>query len=541
MAIELPDLTTLNAEAVQAAQDTLTQYAMEAFASTVISFASGVISDIVIMPLASIYAAVDDAAQELRRSTSLIDVTADPEGADPDTVDRILANYNVTRKAGSQASGSVAIVVSGPLPLTIPVGFGFTAGANRFVTELAFAARVSEDQIVAETDRLLRPLGDGRYVFTIDVVASEDGVVGVRRLTRLEPDSVLPGVVLSYAESDFTDGADPETNAALIERLKTGLAPTNLADEVTIEALVQRSESTETVIAVSSVGYGDTAQRRHHGLLHTSGGGRLDVWAKTQPIPERVAVRKTATAVSVAPLGGTRWQVSIAREDAPGFYNVDLITPLDVDNPESNALAIASDLRGYDVSGDDYVPDITSVVEAAYSYYQTAIIQFDSEDDYVSGATKDFTIYLRAAAGLIDVHELLTSRTVLPVAGDVLVRAAVPCDVTVAVTILVPTGVTAPEAADVAQAVADVAAQSGFDSALTTGQLAAAAQSVLPDRVIVGHLSMVGVIRCPDGSTIRIEDPDGIRIPSLPEQLVTRKTTCFYLLAEDVSVTFSPL
>lgn len=537
MSIALPDFATLDQPTVDNARDVIQQWASEAFGG--LDFRGAALADIVVQPLADLHAALSAVATQFLQSTSLVDVNANPAGADATAVDRILANYGVTRRPGVAATGTVLITLNASVPLTIPVGFGFSTGTARFVTATAYAIRTSADQVISSTDVLLTPNGNGKYSFSIAVVASTIGAVGVRRLTVLQPDVTLPNVVSIVANSDFTNGVDPESNTALLARFEVGIAPSSFADANSVAAILRKTDATADIVAVSVVGYGDPEQLRHHGLTHGSGGGRVDVWVKPSAVPDRVGVRKTAVALGIGANGQTTWQVSISKTDMPGFYNVDSVTSTDGTSVVNYQLV--SDLRGYDPTGSGYVPDVTSFVEAAYSTYQTATIQFSTPTAVVPGTTQDFLIYLRGPTQLQTIADTLTATAVRPIAGDVLVRGAVPCDVHVSVTLLVPSGVTSPDTSSIAQAAAQAVASTGFDGVLSSAFVAAAVNQVAPARTIIGHVSLTGSIRLPDGTTRYLSDVDGLTIPNEPANLLTRKTTCFYLDAANVDVTVSPL
>lgn len=537
MSITLPLPTAIDTTAADNARDVLVQWASETYVN--FDFAGAALGDVVIQPMAEILAALELVATQFQKSTSLVDISSDPAGADSTAVDRILANYGVTRSAGVAATGTVLITLNAAVPLTFPVGFGFSSGSSRFITPVAYAVRVSPDQVVSTTDVLLTPVGNGKYTFSLGVVASTAGAVGVRRLTPLQPDTVIANAVSVVANSDFTNGVDPETNTQLISRFQTGIAPTSFADANSIEAILRKNTNTADIIAVSVVGYGAAEQLRQHGLVHGSGGGRVDVWVKSSAVPNQVGVKKTAVALGVGANGQTTWQVSVSKSDAPGFYN--LVGVSTVDGVTAINYQLVSDLRGYDTTGDEYIPDVTNTVEAAYTTYQTATFQFSTNTSAPPGTQQDFLIYLRSPTNLQTIADALTATSVRPIAGDVLVRGAVPCDVFVSVTLLATAGLTAPDTTAIARAAAQAVASTGFDGVLSSATISAAVVAAAPARTIVSHVSMSGVVRLADGTVRYLADADGLVIPNEPTNLLTRRTTCFYLDEANVNVTVQTL
>jgi hypothetical protein len=260
----------------------------------------------------------------------------------------------------------------------------------------------------------------------------------------------------------------------------------------------------------------------------------VDVWLKTNTLPDQVAVIKEAVSLGLNEEGRTLWQTSILKTDAPGFYDVTQITASDASSSVNYQLV--EDVRGYDPTGTGYVPDITTTEEAAYSAYQTSVLRFSTPEAVSAGTTREFLIYLRCAPTLQEAHDLLTSNAVIPVAGDVLVRAAVPCDVVANITIRQPVLQESVSESSIISAAVAAVGKTGFDGILSTATVASAVDQILPDRAIVAHVSLHGTVRLPNGTIRRLYDVDGLIVPNEPEVLYTRDTVCFYLTPEDVYV-----
>ena len=183
---------------------------------------------------------------------------------------------------------------------------------------------------------------------------------------------------------------------------------------------------------ISIVGYGDAEMiRDQHWLFPLSGGGRTDLYLRSQQSTQAVSLVKTATLIDILTDGGV-WQFSIARDDAPGFYEVSKILVRGAD-PVETGFAVTEDIRGLDLTGDDvYVPDLETVMEGVYSRYQASTIRFLDTSTPTAGlsinsSTQDYDVTAVTMPLVKPVQEFLGDRGVRNPAGDILVKAAIPC------------------------------------------------------------------------------------------------------------------
>jgi hypothetical protein len=540
MAIELPDLENLSPEAVDAAHAYVTQRMAEYAPNS--ETKRGVIHDIVLYLEGVFGAAHDEWADRLRKSGSLKAIQADPTIATDEIVDDLLSNFRFYRKGGASAGGRVVVVLNAFVPSNIPAGLVMIGNGQEFVTETAFAGRVTQASVVSPTDRLIRPVGDGTYSYVIDVVAAKDGTAGmIRRGTKLSPQTFIPHAVTLYAEADFIGGVNPENNAELVARMQEGIAGKNASNRVTLAAMLREDERFERVLAVSMVGYGDPEQLRYHGVLPVASGGRLDVYLRSQGLPGTVRLEKTASLVDQLATGGV-WQVGIERLEAPGFYDVEKIVRKGANEVETAGYEVTEDTRTLDVTSADetaLVPDLETATEAAYSSYQAGVVQFldtDTDASLPIGTKRDYVVVLRAMPLVGDLQNFLAGRDVRPGAGDVLVRGAIPCDVRLTFKVLKRAGQTDPDLAAMKSAVAEEVSGSGFPGQLSTSTLQAVAHRFLVDGQATGAMDLWGIIRRPDGTKRQIRSTDKIVIPDEPDRMVSGRTVAFFLDPEDVSI-----
>jgi hypothetical protein len=541
MPLDIPNLLELETADVEANLDVLTERVQEF--DDGIELKRGVVHDLVLHLQSILATGIEDVADRIQRSSSLLEITEDPALADEEVVDAVLSNFRVSRTDGSAAAGTIVIVLDSLTPVTIANGAVFTAQGQTFTADSAFAARVSAAQVVTETDRLLTALGDGSYAFTIEVTATEVGTAAqLKRNVKLVPAATIPRFVTAYVQSDFSGGLDVEDNEAMLSRLQNGIAAQDLSNRGTIDALVRQHEDFEGVLALSTIGYGDTEQRRYHSIFPVAFGGRLDVYARTQALPQALAVTKTATLVSTLEAGGI-WQFSLTREDAPGFYEVGKITLASAAEDDEAGYEVQSDVRGYDLTESAaiaFTPDLESAEEAAFSRFSSAVIQFLDTDTpvgalTVGSSTQDYTVVVRVMPQIAALQELLGGRSVRHAAADLLVKAAVPCFLSLSFTIHKKSTEESPDTDALATDLAAEVNQLGFRGRLAASQLSAVIHRHLVGTQTASAIDMFGRIRYPNGTIRYLRSGELLEIPDAAEQMVSPRTVAFILDPADVA------
>lgn len=539
MPIELRPLTQLDPDAVQAALAETVQRVQEDNPN--LDLRRGVFAEL----LAYYHAVLDTQRRtytaDLLNSRSLLAVEQDPELADPDVVDDILSNFRVDRQAGRRALGEVTVVVGDDVTVTIAAGAVWEARGRQYLTPRVFTAKAEAAQVNAAGDRLLTETADGNFAFTIDVEAAEEGSdYTVAKDTLVAPLAVPPNYVTSYAAADFTPGFLPETNQEVLARLQDGYAAKALSNRANMAAALRAVEAFSRLVAMSIVGHGDAELvRAFHSVLPVAMGGRCDWYVRTQEQVSQLALTVTATLVEKHTDGTGTWQFAVGRAAAPGLYEVRDVRPEDTD-PANGGFAVTSDVRGLDVTGDGWKPDVLTAVEAAYSPYSTAVVQFLDTTDHAElaeGDTRDYTAGLVVMPQIGDVQDVVGSRDVRPYGGDVLVKAPVPCFLTVNFTVHKRTGQDDPDVASIRAAVAKTANTVGFAGALYASQVQDAVNGYLSDGQTVSAIDMHGRIRYPDGSTVYLRDSEVLQVPDDPANMVSPRTVQFFSDPDDVGVT----
>jgi hypothetical protein len=540
MAIELTTLSELDATKVDAMITKLAQYMQEQHPE--VELTRGVFHDLVLYFNGMLNAAIQENVDRVRQSQSLYAILQNPALADDTVVDQVLSNYNLSRSVGKPAVGVATVILNLPLTTKFTATDSIVANDIRFTPAETFVALPPGSTIVNSGDRVMVPVGDGTYAINITLVATVPGAAGnVRRGATLLPNFVPNNTLLIYAGADFTGGEDPPTNADYIKMLPSALAAKTVGSRQSYIAAIKEQAAFQNTLHISLLGCGDPEQQRdQHSLFPISGGGKVDVYAQTNAYAQERDHLLEAVYIGPATTG-TRWQVILDKNTAPGFYEVRRVAkPTDT---TSSGYGIVGDVRDVNLTEALFVPDVRYLAETAYTRYQTAAIRFEDVDTPTTGlvpnVSRAYYSVRTASMPLIgELNDFLTSRDNRPRGTDVLVKAAVPCFTKISFQIRTETNetISADTITAIKQAVVDAVAGVGFSGQLHASLIDKAAHSYLSGRQAVSKIDMFGRIRRPDGTVAYVRDPAILRIPNDPARMVTGRTTAFLVGPDDVSV-----
>jgi uncharacterized phage protein gp47/JayE len=543
MAIEIQSFTELSTENIFQTEEFLSQLLSEENPS--LDAKRGVLKELLLHYNAIYDEKNTEELDRLRRSSSLQEIQEDPSLADDDAVDRIASNYRITRKAGEEATGVVRVVLDRLQPITIAQGSSWESEGRQFVTLTPFAAKTTANNVIAATDRLLVPLGDGNFYFNIEVTAVEVGEASaVKRNSVFTPQQPPLYFVTAYASQDFINGIDEETNAALSQRLVEGAACKALSGSVHMSAALRDQPAFENVLADSVIGFGDGEMLRDkHSLFPIAFGGRVDWYIRSQRLPQLIQLNKTATLVSINAEGYGVWQFGIGRNEVPGFYDVFAINL--ASNPSESSFEIATDSRNIDLStldNDGFLPDIQNTIEGAYSRFQAAVIQFVDTTTPVGSltvgtSTQEYEVIVRGMPLISDIQDYASSRGVRNRAGDILVKAPVPCFLRVSFAVQLKKGTSYPDVSQIRTDVAELVNTYGFTGRLPASAISDIVHNSLSGIQYLSAIDMLGDIRGPDGNIRRIRSTETLIVPSETDKMISPRTVAFFLDPQDIAIT----
>lgn len=540
MSLQITSLTQLDATKVERMIATMSQLMAERHPE--VELTRGVFHDLVLYFDGVLNAAIQENIDRVLRSKSLLQITKDPTLADTDLVDQVLSNFNITRDAGTPAVGTATVILNLPVLTTILEATRFTADTTGAVFVPAETFTILPPNVVATApnQRTMIPVGDGTYAATIILRAIAPGAAGnINRGVTLLPNSALNNTNAVYAATDFISGRDAISNEEYLTKLSSGMAAKTIGGRQNYVAAILNQPAFANTASLSVVGCGDPEQQRdQHSLFPISGGGKVDIYAQTNGYAQETEQLLSATYVGPAPIG-TKWQIILPRDAAPGFYEVTRIAPPKSTNVTGYSVTL--DVRNVDLSNLTFVPDIMYVAEGAYTRYQTAVIQFDDTDTattgLVAGTTKKLYSVRTIGMPLIaELQDFLSSRDVRARGADVLVKAPVPCFTKIAFDIRKEASDSTPDIAAIQQAVSAAISKIGFSGQLHASVISTVAHKYLTGRQALGSIDMFGRIRRPDGTITYLRDNTMLGIPADYSRGVSGRTTAFLTRPEDVAV-----
>ena len=538
MPLSITSLTELDPALIAQVQAGMTQLIQERHPE--IELGRGVFHDLVLHFSSVCNAVVRTEIARVLASRSLLAISQDPQLSDPILVDHVLSNFGITRKQGATATGQLTIVVTGDSNVVLSRNTVYVANGANYKLDAAYIAKPPGSQLFADNERLLEPRGDGTFTFTIPATAVATGVGGnLRRGTRFATEQPPARFVMAFAATDFAGGADTELNSALLQRLQLGVAAKVLCGRTNIEALFREQSQFGNTLHYSIIGFGNPEmQRDQHWIWPMSGGGRIDIYARTTALPQHVSLTKTATLIGRQGTTGI-WQFAINRDDAPGFYEVLQILHL-TDPPETAGFEILSDTRGRDLPETGIVPDVLTVTEAAYTAYQTAVIQFLDTETHVTDAdlyaTAAYSVVVETMPLIAELQLFTLDAKYRTLSADILVKAPVPCFLTINCDIEQAAGEPALDLAAIKMAIANLVNTQDFPGQLHASSIADVIHNFLSDRQAVGPIDMRGRIRRPDGHMLYVQSPSVLILPDSPSTLTTGRTTAFLLDPADIGL-----
>jgi uncharacterized phage protein gp47/JayE len=480
------------------------------------------------------------------KARSLQDITADPTLADDALVDAVLSNYLIERRVGAPATGEITIVVAADVPIVLSNQAIFNSSGTAYALPGAYVALPSTNTaLLGVNERRLTAIGDGTFAFSVPAVAIINGTIGnVQRGATMTPQVPPDQFVRSFASTDFVGGADTETNVDLLDRLQSGVAAKCMQGRANIIALLQEQPQFIGILHYQVIGYGNPElQRNQHTILPVALPGYIDIYPRTTAIPQRVLVTKNATYVGTSGAFGV-WQFSINRDDAPGFYEVDQVVVKGVDPSDDSGYEVISTVRGIDLTAEEgqIIPDIINGVEGAFTRFQTAVVRFIDTDTQISGLTlntskKEYDVYISAAPGIRDVQAFCSSRDVRNLAGDVLVRAPIPCFLTINCEIQQASSSPALDLTSIRAAVANRVNSLVFPQQLNASTIASVIHGFLSTKQAIGPIELFGRILLPDGVETFVRSTGVLQLPDRYDVMATGNTIAFYLDPQDVVIT----
>lgn len=492
-------------------------------------------------------------------SSSLLEISKNPNVVDPVQLDRLLSNYNVTRSDGSTAIGKIRIFLNTAAGQIIPNTTVFTLNGLQYTPTFPVILATAQTFTGASNQRLLEQSGSV-YTAVIDVTASGSGAqYNVKTGTLVSGvSSAIASYISAKADSDFTGGADGDDNVALLEKAQAGIVGKLLSGRDHIKAKLMAEFP--GVKDAGSVGFMDPEMSRDlvNGV-HV--GGRVDVYVKSSSYPSRLQEQLKAWFVSYdATLRYGVFELYMPRSKAAGLYTIDSVRSL------------VSQLGSFEIISDDRFLEgntlhlTNSQLDAVYSAYQALQIRFkvpyanileagvgvanfptswDGSVEpigrtwYQNSATPEFSFFVEylKMPDMVELQDYVDSSGQRSLTTDMMVKAPVPALCSLQMRLLRPAGATDVDLSTLRTALASKFNSYGMGESIPASALIHTAYLNMPTGYTVDlPVHMYAVMIRPDQSKDVMFSSDALRPPRKPAEGLSGNTVAFFLDSSMVDV-----
>jgi hypothetical protein len=446
-------------------------------------------------------------------------------------IDYIASNYNTTRSLGVKVTGKLKVYVSQDVGYTFRSGLTFTQPALGLNYVLTSDVRISSEP-AAVLEELQLYTDNGLYYFILPVVAEKEGPeyqLSSGTTFDVASESFVTNFVKAEAYGNFASGKSPETDKELVANIRHKLGNSRLT---TSTGIANRfSEVFPGFQTLSICGANDDEMvRSKRNVLGISTFGKADVYVRTSLGPETIEIVKTATKIAK-----DTWRVTLNNTDIPGFYEIKSIIPVTSTPNLGGTLILAS---AVDYSTTFYSGmrnnEISVASDSRFTKYQTAVATFTYTEipTVAVNGTTQFKISASYQPNILEMQNLLLQDDERLACADYLVKAAVPCMVSLNLNLVKRRATDTYTSLNLQNLKKDIFTYINsipFGGELHASNIVDICHNYDIKRVDL-PVTMTGQILCPDnGAPITLTDTDVLTIPTNVARGVTPKTTLYFI------------
>lgn len=414
-----------------------------------------VLRSLLVNPEARIEATVSKQIEYTRKNSSLKnlrDAQEAGEEVDVNDVNSIMSNFNITSSEGTKAEGIVKIsVVDGSKVYTVPEGTEFRTvdGLVFYSTSTVVAAVDTSNNDGTYTVTSILYEGSSSYFLLVPVEAKDIGVASnIPQGTSLETPISLYTYINAEAYKSFNGGSDVSNIQDEINKIPAGLSIRGFVNKNACEGMLRDEfdSGNYPIIACSTVGYGNAAQRRDkHNLFGVGIGGRIDLYVRNFgdlfTIPKiltgtKKPVYENGTLVRVD------YTLKVTPEDFPGSYWVKEVSSTGSIN---SSLEFSCKRRAYDINKTWHDFDVSRDVSEAFNTIWHGLdvtvheVPQDLEDSESSDSDetalwsddRQFVVTVYCLPEATKLQSFVDKDNIRSVSTDVVVRCPIICNVEV--------------------------------------------------------------------------------------------------------------
>jgi hypothetical protein len=443
-------------------------------------------------------------------------------------IDLVASNYNTARSQGSVVTGKIKITLSSVSSYSFRAGYTFLQPALNLKYVLVNDVRVSyTPQAGANETQLYQD--QGFYYFIVDVKAEEAGPSyqvssGAPFITS--DANFMSNFVKAEAYGNFSAGAAVETDKELIAKVKSNLGNSRFESAAGIYNNFKNTFAGFQALSVCGANDAELVRAKQN-LLGISSFGKADVYVRSSLGLATKLIAKTATKKA-----DNTWKLTLDNSDAPGFYAVKAIIPKSAISL-GGTLVFAQPKYGYALYADQRKNEINSAADARFTKYQTAEVTFTYSESPVLpvDSALPFEVHVTYQPNITEMQDLLLSDAQRLACADYLIRAAVPCEVSLNINLKKKRSTDTFDSLNLQQLKQDIFTYINglkFGEELYASNIVDLCHNYDIKRVDL-PITMTGVINCPDGSVLQLTDSDVLSIPNRLDKGVTAKTTLYFI------------
>ena len=443
-------------------------------------------------------------------------------------IDKVASNYNTTRNTGTKVKGKVRITVASEGDYNIREGFTLVQSAANlnYLVKADTLVSPNPSSILGEIQLYA---DQGLYYFILDVEAENVGAE--YQLTSgavlTVPDKYyIRDFVRAEAYGNFYSGAAMESDQELVSKIKSNLG--NYRFESAAGITNRFRETFAGFQSLSICGANDAEMTRSkHNLLGISTFGKADVYTRSSLGLQTTQIIKQGTLINAQT---NLWQVALDNTDAPGFYYVQSIIPKVTDISLGGTLVIKDTVFGYSAYYNQRNNELASLDEARFTKYQTATVTF-SFTAPADVTSMDFELHILGQPNILEMQDMLLLDTQRLACADYLVKAVVPCMVSLQINLLKKNPVDTYTSLNLQQLKKDIFNHINtipFGEQLYASSIVDLCHNYNIKRVEL-PIKMTGQVIAPTGKIITIENTDVLTIPNSLADGVTPKTTGYFI------------
>jgi uncharacterized phage protein gp47/JayE len=467
-------------------------------------------------------------------------------------MDTLMSNYYIVRKEATPATGYVDFIVSENTTYSFQPGYRLRVGSILFKIPTIFFAYpigtpgVTENDTTVFINQIYDDVTGYLYRFTVPITSVETGPDGLLVTGQeLIPDQGFVGLGRVVATTNFSGGTDLETNADLANRALEGLLAYTVGGPDNIQKIVSTAYNQATS---GTVGVNDVLMTRdRNNLFNISTGSKVDVYVKSG------AIASTGIYVDAVVTDYTTRtaRITLTAAQSVGAYRTSVV-PYFTSTPP---IIISGDVTVTGIShvvatNDLFNPEMPADIDRAFSANQSIEITF-TDTRQVSGPTYAvsmtsngqvisgvYSVSKEYMPGVQEAANAIYDSAARPPGLDVLVKAAVPCIVTVGVVATKPVNYNGPTAEDLSVLVANSINQLPIGTETLDTYLLSSILSTRAPGLVLQSISLQGLIYGQNSVNYTVsQSPQGLTIPTNITAKFAARNTFFTTSSDLVTVT----